>query len=40
MKVLIADDDRDLLELIGFALTQAGFFVLKAGDGTAALRMF
>jgi DNA-binding response OmpR family regulator len=40
MKVLIADDDRDLLELIGFALTQAGFFVLKAADGTAALRMF
>jgi DNA-binding response OmpR family regulator len=40
MKVLIADDDRDLLELIGFALTQAGFFVLKAGDGTTALRMF
>jgi DNA-binding response OmpR family regulator len=40
MKVLIADDDRDLLELIGFALTQAGFLVLKAPDGTAALRLF
>jgi DNA-binding response OmpR family regulator len=40
MKILIADDDRDLLELIGFALTQAGFLVLKAADGAAALRMF
>jgi DNA-binding response OmpR family regulator len=40
MKILIADDDRDLLELIGFALTQAGFLVLKAPDGAAALRTF
>ena len=40
MKILIADDDRDLLELIGFALTQAGFLVLKAPDGSAALRLF
>jgi DNA-binding response OmpR family regulator len=40
MKILIADDDRDLLELIGFALTQAGFLVLKAPDGAAALRLF
>jgi DNA-binding response OmpR family regulator len=40
MKVLIADDDRDLLELVGFALTQAGYLVAKAGDGTAAIRAF
>ncbi len=40
MKILIADDDRDLLELIGFALTQAGFLVLKVADGAAALRTF
>ena len=40
MKILIADDDRDLLELIGFAFTQAGFLVLKAPDGAAALRAF
>ena len=40
MKVLIADDDRDLLELIGFALTQAGYLVLKAIDGPTAVRMF
>jgi len=40
MKVLIADDDRDLLALIAFALTQAGFFVLQAPDGPTALRLF
>src|SRR3979490_2447417 len=40
MKMLVADDDRDLRELIGFPLTQAGYLVVKAGDGPAALRMF
>ncbi len=40
MKVLVADDDRDLLELIGFALTQAGFLVVKAPDGPSAVRAF
>jgi len=40
MKILAADDDRDLRELIGFTLAQAGFLVLKAGDGLAALKMF
>ena len=40
MKMLIADDDRDLRELIGFTLTQAGYLVLKAGDGPSALQTF
>jgi DNA-binding response OmpR family regulator len=40
MKILIADDDRDLRELVGFSLAQAGFFVLKAADGTAAIDQF
>ncbi len=40
MKVLVADDDRDLLELIGFALAQAGFLVVKAADGPTAIRQF
>src|ERR1700756_4381411 len=40
MKMLIADDDRDLRELIGFTLTQAGYLVLKAGDGSSALQTF
>jgi DNA-binding response OmpR family regulator len=40
MKVLIADDDRDLLGLIAFTLTQAGYLVIKVGDGPAAIRAF
>ncbi len=40
MKILVADDDRDLLGLIAFALTQAGFLVEQASDGGQALRLF
>lgn len=40
MKILIADDDHDLLGLIGFTLTQSGFVVIKASDGQTALRQF
>jgi len=40
MKILIADDDHDLLELVGFALAQAGFVTIKAADGRAALDSF
>jgi DNA-binding response OmpR family regulator len=40
MKVLIADDDRDLLGLIAFTLTQASYLVAKASDGPAAIRAF
>jgi DNA-binding response OmpR family regulator len=40
MKIMIADDDRDLLALIAFALTQAGYFVVRAADGQTALRAF
>lgn len=40
MKVLIADDDADLRELIGFTLSQAGYLVIKAADGPAAVRRF
>jgi DNA-binding response OmpR family regulator len=40
MKVLIADDDRDLLELIAFTLSQAGILAVKAADGAAALALF
>lgn len=40
MKILIADDDRDLLDLIGFTLTQAGYLVVKAGDGPIAIKAF
>lgn len=40
MKILIADDDRDLLSLIAFTLTQAGYLVVKASDGQVAVRAF
>lgn len=40
MKILIADDDPDLLALIAFALTQAGYLVARAIDGPSAIRAF
>ena len=40
MKILIADDDRDLLGLIAFALAQAGYLIVRAIDGPSAIRAF
>jgi DNA-binding response OmpR family regulator len=40
MKILVVDDDIDLLSLIGFALRQAGYLVIEASDGAAALERF
>ncbi|MGI9245186.1 MAG: response regulator transcription factor, partial [Steroidobacteraceae bacterium] len=40
MKILVVDDDADLLALVGFALTQAGLAVVKATDVASALRAF
>ena len=40
MKILAADDDKDLLALIAFTLSQAAYLVLKASDGVQALRSF
>jgi DNA-binding response OmpR family regulator len=40
VKVLVADDDRDLLGLIAFTLSQAGHLVVKAIDGQVALHAF
>ena len=40
MKILVVDDDRDLLALVAFALTQAGYAVVKAADVPDALRAF
>ena len=40
MKVLVADDDAYLRELIAFTLAQAGYLVIKAHDGVAAVRLF
>jgi DNA-binding response OmpR family regulator len=35
--VLVADDDRDILELVAFRLERAGYDVVKANDGEEAL---
>ena len=40
MKVLVADDDADLRELIAFTLAQAGYLAIKANDGPSAVRLF
>ena len=40
MKILVADDDPDLLDLVAYALGQAGYLVVKAADGTSAIERF
>lgn len=40
MKILVADDDSDLLDLVAYALGQAGYLVVKAQDGTDAVERF
>src|SRR5687767_9908246 len=40
MKILVVDDDLELLGLVSFALRQAGYLVVKASDGTEALATF
>jgi DNA-binding response OmpR family regulator len=40
MKILVVDDDLDLLALVAFALRQAGYLVVEATDGELALRRF
>ena len=40
MKILVVDDDMELLGLIGFALRQAGYLAISANDGGTALATF
>jgi DNA-binding response OmpR family regulator len=40
MKILVVDDDQELLGLIGFALRQAGYLVIDANEGARALALF
>jgi DNA-binding response OmpR family regulator len=40
MKLLVVDDDLDLLGLISYALRQAGYLVIEASDGHEAWRMW
>ena len=37
-KILVIDDEKDIVELISYNLEKEGFSVLKAYDGEAALR--
>jgi DNA-binding response OmpR family regulator len=39
VKVLVVDDDADLLPLVGFALRQAGLLALEASTGGRALEV-
>ena len=39
IRILVADDEPNQLELLTFNLTQAGFEVIRAGDGQQALDM-
>ncbi|HEX5041314.1 MAG TPA: response regulator transcription factor [Candidatus Polarisedimenticolaceae bacterium] len=40
MKILVADDDLELLGLVAFALRQAGYLTVEAPDGPSALEAF
>jgi DNA-binding response OmpR family regulator len=40
MKILVVDDDLELLGLIGFALRQAGYLAITASQGGEALELF
>jgi DNA-binding response OmpR family regulator len=37
--VLVADDDRDILQLVSFRLERADYEVVQANDGEEALRL-
>ena len=39
MKILVVDDDRELLSLVAYAMRQAGFLTLEATDGETALQV-
>jgi DNA-binding response OmpR family regulator len=37
-RIVVADDDRDILDLVVFKLSQAGYDVVAVSDGAAALK--
>jgi DNA-binding response OmpR family regulator len=37
-RVLVADDERDILELVAFRLERSGYEIVRANDGEEALR--
>lgn len=36
-RILVADDDRDILDMLSFILTHAGYTVVGVSDGSAAI---
>jgi DNA-binding response OmpR family regulator len=38
-RILVADDDPDILELVAFRLEQAGYETMRARDGEEALEL-
>ena len=38
-KVLVADDEQAITELVAFALEMEGYLVIQAADGSEALRL-
>lgn len=40
MKIEVVDDDLELRHLIAFALRDAGYLIVEAGDGEDALKLF
>ena len=38
-KILVCDDDKEIVEAIDIYLTQEGYTVLKAYDGQEALKV-
>ena len=40
MRILLVDDDRELIDLLAFALKRAGLEPIAAYDGASAVRMF
>jgi two-component system, OmpR family, response regulator VicR len=40
VRILLVDDDRELIDLLAFALKRAGFEPIAAHDASSALRLF
>ena len=40
MKIQVVDDDIELRRLIAFTLRESGYFIVEAGDGETALKVF
>jgi DNA-binding response OmpR family regulator len=40
VKILVVDDDLELLHLIGFTLRAAGYLIVEATDGPSAIRAY